>query len=66
MGMQCRRLDERMVTSATAALGGTLLSNFQQHAQQMSVVFVSAEVGPWSKTGGLGDVTGGAAHRDHA
>lgn len=25
----------------------------------MSVVFVSAEVGPWSKTGGLGDVLGG-------
>uniref|UniRef100_A0A803PPB6 Starch synthase, chloroplastic/amyloplastic n=1 Tax=Cannabis sativa TaxID=3483 RepID=A0A803PPB6_CANSA len=25
----------------------------------MSLVFVSAEVGPWSKTGGLGDVLGG-------
>ncbi|KAF7828088.1 granule-bound starch synthase 1, chloroplastic/amyloplastic-like [Senna tora] len=25
----------------------------------MNVVFVSAEVGPWSKTGGLGDVLGG-------
>lgn len=25
----------------------------------MSVVFVGAEVGPWSKTGGLGDVLGG-------
>ncbi|XP_047315707.1 granule-bound starch synthase 1, chloroplastic/amyloplastic [Impatiens glandulifera] len=25
----------------------------------MSVVFVAAEVGPWSKTGGLGDVVGG-------
>ena len=25
----------------------------------MSIVFVSCEVGPWSKTGGLGDVLGG-------
>lgn len=25
----------------------------------MSLVFVSAECGPWSKTGGLGDVVGG-------
>lgn len=25
----------------------------------MSIIFVSAEVSPWSKTGGLGDVVGG-------
>lgn len=25
----------------------------------MSVIFIGAEVGPWSKTGGLGDVLGG-------
>lgn len=25
----------------------------------MNLVFVGAEVGPWSKTGGLGDVLGG-------
>lgn len=25
----------------------------------MNVIFVGAEVGPWSKTGGLGDVLGG-------
>lgn len=25
----------------------------------MSLVFVASEVGPWSKTGGLGDVLGG-------
>lgn len=25
----------------------------------MNIVFVSAECGPWSKTGGLGDVLGG-------
>jgi len=27
--------------------------------QGMNLVFVAAEVGPWSKTGGLGDVLGG-------
>lgn len=27
--------------------------------QGMNLVFLSAEVGPWSKTGGLGDVLGG-------
>lgn len=25
----------------------------------MNLIFVSAEVSPWSKTGGLGDVVGG-------
>ncbi|KAF6143659.1 hypothetical protein GIB67_015299 [Kingdonia uniflora] len=25
----------------------------------MNLVFVGAEIGPWSKTGGLGDVLGG-------
>jgi granule-bound starch synthase len=28
-------------------------------AQGMNLIFVGAEVGPWSKTGGLGDVLGG-------
>lgn len=28
-------------------------------ASPLSIVFVSAEVSPWSKTGGLGDVVGG-------
>ena len=28
-------------------------------ANPLRIVFVSAEVGPWSKTGGLGDVVGG-------
>lgn len=28
-------------------------------AQGMNLIFVGAEVGPWSKTGGLGDVVGG-------
>lgn len=28
-------------------------------AQGMNLIFVGTEVGPWSKTGGLGDVLGG-------
>jgi hypothetical protein len=35
-----------------------LASNGRNHSG-MSLVFVAAEVAPWSKTGGLGDVLGG-------
>lgn len=28
-------------------------------ASPLNIVFISAEVAPWSKTGGLGDVVGG-------
>lgn len=31
----------------------------EEHIPGMKIVFVSAEVAPWSKTGGLGDVMGG-------
>lgn len=31
----------------------------KQAAQALNIAFVSAEVAPWSKTGGLGDVVGG-------
>ena len=30
----------------------------QQASTPLDIVFVSAEVAPWSKTGGLGDVVG--------
>ena len=37
----------------------TFTSETNQAANPLRIVFVSAEVGPWSKTGGLGDVVGG-------
>lgn len=37
----------------------TFTSETNRAAKPLSIVFVSAEVGPWSKTGGLGDVVGG-------
>jgi hypothetical protein len=40
---------------ASAAAGGEVHS---QTSNPMDIVFVSAEVAPWSKTGGLGDVIG--------
>jgi Starch synthase catalytic domain len=33
--------------------------NVMHMPQGMQIVFVSAEMAPWSKTGGLGDVLGG-------
>ena len=39
-------------SGSNGAVGG-------RNSSGMRIVFVSAEVGPWSKTGGLGDVTGG-------
>ena len=41
------RKASRAVTGATGATAA------------LDIVFVAAEVAPWSKTGGLGDVTGG-------
>ena len=37
----------------------TFTSETNKAANPLRIVFVSAEVGPWSKTGGLGDVVGG-------
>ncbi|EIE21159.1 granule-bound starch synthase [Coccomyxa subellipsoidea C-169] len=38
---------------------GVLPDCRQQITRALNIVFVSAEVAPWSKTGGLGDVVGG-------
>ncbi len=48
-----------MQTVAAAAAAPTFTPPPDTTGQpQLNIVFVSAEVGPWSKTGGLGDVTG--------
>eukprot|EP00232_Nephroselmis_pyriformis_P002636 CAMPEP_0182913272 /NCGR_PEP_ID=MMETSP0034_2-20130328/37952_1 /TAXON_ID=156128 /ORGANISM="Nephroselmis pyriformis, Strain CCMP717" /LENGTH=621 /DNA_ID=CAMNT_0025049985 /DNA_START=21 /DNA_END=1886 /DNA_ORIENTATION=+ len=41
------------------AKGATVPSLKMTTESSMNIVFVSAEVSPWSKTGGLGDVVGG-------
>ena len=41
---------------AVANFDGAALLKEKKAAKPMSIVFVSAEVAPWSKTGGLGDV----------
>ncbi|GMH43688.1 hypothetical protein BSKO_11610 [Bryopsis sp. KO-2023] len=48
------RLTSAIRSSAGAVTGGALTST-----SGLNLVFVSAEVTPWSKTGGLGDVIGG-------
>ena len=48
-------IQPRVVTSEAT----TFTSETNRAANPLRIVFVSAEVGPWSKTGGLGDVVGG-------
>ena len=50
---QLRRIASKTQTAARARQGVIKCES------GMTAVFVSAEVGPWSKTGGLGDVLGG-------
>lgn len=51
-----RAATQRPVIKSEAA---TFTSESNKAAKPLRIVFVSAEVGPWSKTGGLGDVVGG-------
>lgn len=41
------------------SVGDEKTENIMHMQQGMKIVFVSAEMAPWSKTGGLGDVLGG-------
>ena len=45
--------------AAIKSEAATFTSETNKAANPLRIVFVSAEVGPWSKTGGLGDVVGG-------
>ena len=54
------RLQNRPILRAVAlSEAATFTSETNKAANPLRIVFVSAEVGPWSKTGGLGDVVGG-------
>lgn len=60
-------LKMRTQTKAIARPARSTVSKTEKHrpngkivcVQGMNLVFVGAEIGPWSKTGGLGDVLGG-------
>jgi len=54
-GLRKRTAQHRIVRSEAASF----TDETTKAANPLRIVFVSAEVGPWSKTGGLGDVVGG-------
>ncbi|DBA74037.1 TPA: hypothetical protein ACH3X1_010853 [Trebouxia sp. C0004] len=54
-GLRNQTAQHRIVRSEKASF----TDETTKAANPLRIVFVSAEVGPWSKTGGLGDVVGG-------
>ncbi|KAF5734370.1 UDP-Glycosyltransferase superfamily protein isoform 1 [Tripterygium wilfordii] len=52
-------VDRLQIRTQAKALAREARSNKIVCSHGMNLVFVGAEVGPWSKTGGLGDVLGG-------
>lgn len=57
--MRSRRCVRRAVPAHVRSETNTFTSETNKAVNPLQIVFVSAEVGPWSKTGGLGDVVGG-------
>jgi granule-bound starch synthase len=53
------KLTARQARSKTFKSGNARTSRTIVCKGGMNLIFVGAEVGPWSKTGGLGDVLGG-------
>ncbi|PIN10412.1 Starch synthase [Handroanthus impetiginosus] len=56
--MKNKKVNAKQLRTTVKALNDTASGDITC-GHGMSVVFVSAECGPWSKTGGLGDVVGG-------
>ena len=54
-----RRCTRTALRACVRSSANTFTSETHKAEKPLNIVFVSAEVGPWSKTGGLGDVVGG-------